>query len=234
VAKGESVVRVWDLDTRQVRVLDAGDGRPIASCDFLPDGRLLTPGPAGVRVWDLQSGNSNLILKGAAVLARPSPDGRYLLVFRGEVRPGGAVGTAFVHDLRDNRSWDLTSHGTQITNLAWHPSGTQVVTSSLDGIVRVGPLTGEEPHLLIGHEAAVWDLEVEPNGRLIVSAGNDGTVRMWPVPEGRPLHTLPHRELLEHLRSLTNVRVVSDIQSPGGYRLTFEPFSGWNRTPPSW
>ncbi len=53
VAPGENVVRVWDLETRAVRVLAAADGAPIGSLAFLPDGRLLAAGPAGVRMWDL-------------------------------------------------------------------------------------------------------------------------------------------------------------------------------------
>ena len=143
VARGEAVVRVWDLDTREVRVLEPGDRQPIASCEFLPDGRLLTSGPAGVRLWDLATSTSDSDLKGAAVRARPSPDGRYVLVLRGELRPGGAVGTAFVYDLREKRSWDLTSHGTEVTSSRLAPVGQQVLTGSLDGIVRVGQLYGE-------------------------------------------------------------------------------------------
>ena len=110
----------------------------------------------------------------------------------------------------------------------------QVVTGSRDGIVRVGKLTGEEPHLLMGHEGTVVGLEVEPGGRWIASGGDDGTVRMWPMPEGQPFHTLPLDELLERLRAVTNYRVVEDAATPGGYRLDFEPFKGWKGEPPRW
>ena len=111
--------------------------------------------------------------------------------------------------------------------MAWDPSGRLVVTGSRDGIVRAGPVTGEEPHLLFGHEGAVRDVAVDPEGRWIASASEDGTVRLWPLPlEGRPLHTLPHDELLDRLRSFTNFRVVPDPAAAGGYRLDFEPFSG--------
>ena len=60
--------------------------------------------------------------------------------------------------------------------MAW-ASPEQVVTGSRDGIVRVGTLTGEEPHLLMGHEGTVLSLQVEPGGRWIASGGDDGTVR---------------------------------------------------------
>jgi WD40 repeat protein len=232
--RGEAVVRVWDLDTREVRVLEAGDHKPIATVEFMPDGRLLASGPGGVRLWDLGSETSTLLLEGAAVFARPSPDGRYLLILSGELRPGGGTGSASVYDMKEKRSWDLTSHGAEITNVAWHPSGQQVLTGSLDGTVRVGHLTGEEPHLLMGHTGPVWGLEAEPEGRWFVSAGSDGTARIWPMPEGQPFHTLPRGELLDRLRALTNYRIVDDSKSSSGHRLDFEPFRGWNRRPPRW
>jgi WD40 repeat protein len=232
-ARGEAVIRVWDLDTRAVRVLEPGDGKPISNVEFMPDGRLLAAGPGGVRQWNVDTGSSTLVLEGAAMRALPSPDGRHLLILNGEMRPGGGAGPASVYDLMEKRSWTLASHGTEITSVAWHPSG-QVLTGSLDGMVRVGALTGEEPHLLMGHEAAVWNLAAEPGGRWFASTGNDGTVRIWPMPEGQPFHTLQRSELLDRLRALTNYRIVADPSTASGYRLDFEPFTGWNRKLPSW
>jgi WD40 repeat protein len=148
--RGEAVIRVWDLETREVRVLEAGDHKPVGSVEFLPDGRLLAVGPGGVRLWDLATETSTLLLESPSIMARPSPDGRYLLILRGELRAGGGAGSASVYDMKDKRSWDLTSHGGEVTSVAWHPSGKQVLTGSLEGLVRVGRLTGEEPHLSWG------------------------------------------------------------------------------------
>ena len=145
VAPGEAVVRVWNLDTREVRVLDAGDGKGIGKVAFMPDGRLLSSGPGGVRVWDLTNETSTTLIESGAADALPSPDGRHFLVFRAGLRPGGAVGTAFVHDIQEKQSWDLTSHAAEITSIAWHPSGKYVVTGSRDGTIRLGELSGEEP-----------------------------------------------------------------------------------------
>jgi WD40 repeat protein len=166
--------------------------------------------------------------------AQPSPDGRQLLGLRAVLGPGGGVGTAIVSDLEGKGVRSLENHGNQVTCVAWDPSGRLVVTGSRDGIVRLGPATGEEPHLLFGHERAVHDVEVDPEGRWIASASEDGTVRLWPLPlEGPPLHTLPHDALVDRLRSFTNFRVVPDPAAAGGYRLDFEAFTGWNRKPPT-
>jgi WD40 repeat protein len=230
----ERLVRVWDLETRQPVVLDAGDAQPIFSVEFWPDGRLLSAGGAGARLWEASGRGSTVVLEGAAV-ARRSPDGRRLLGLRARVGPGGAVGTAVVSDIEGKAVRSLDAHGTEVTSIAWDPSGRLVVTGSRNGVVRVGPATGEEPHLLLGHEGAVRDVEVESGGQWVASTGEDGTVRLWPLPtEERPFHTLPYEELLGRLRSFTNFRVVPDPAAAGGYRLDFEPFTGWNRKPPSW
>jgi WD40 repeat protein len=148
------------------------------------------------------------------------------------MRPGGAVGRAAVYDAQNKRSWELTAHGSEVTSVQWIAD--QVVTASRDGIVRVGKVTGEEPHLLMGHEGAVGGLAVAPDHRWIGSVGVDGTVRTWPVPEGQPFHTLPLDDLLNRLRAVTNYRVIGDVAAPGGYRLDFEPFKGWKGPPPRW
>jgi len=226
------IVRVFDLETGDVKSFDPGDGKDLISIAFLPDGHLLTSSFGGLRRIDVDTGSSELLVQqpGAAFLG---PDGRHVLLLRTE-NPNFPEGTASVYDLRERRSWPLTTHGREVTLMAWDPSGTRIVTGSRDGIVRGGPVTGEEPHLLIGHKAPIWGVRVDPTGRLVASTSEDGTVRIWPMPEGRPIHTLPQDAFLEKLRSLTNVRIVPDGSAPTGYRTTFLPFQGWGREPPAW
>jgi WD40 repeat protein len=227
------VIRVFDLDTGDVKSFDPGDGKDIKTVAFLPDGGLLISGFGGLRRLDLETGSFELLhaQPGGAFLG---PDGRHLLLLDTGDNVQEPVGTASVYDLRDRRGWPLASHGDQVTLMAWDPKGQRVVTGSRDGIVRVGPVTGEEPHLLIGHEGPIWGVRVDPTGRLVASTGVDGTVRIWPMPEGQPLHTWSRDALLDKLRSLTNVRVVPDASAASGYRTTFLPFQGWGREPPTW
>ena len=110
-APGENVVRVWDLETREVRVLAAADGAPIATLAFLPDGRLLAAGPGGVRLWDLQ-GHLDLRCPDVVAKVLPSPDGRRLLLLRAPLRPGGAVGGS-VYDFDGQRSSPLVRTATE-------------------------------------------------------------------------------------------------------------------------
>jgi WD40 repeat protein len=226
----DAVARVWDLETGDVQVLDPGDGKTVTSPRFLPDEKLLTGGGA-LRLWDLKSGESETLLSEVVLPAVVGPRDRYVLVGLGGYSAEERV--PHLYDLQEGTIRRLTSHGERVTSMAWHPSGKQIVTSSIDGVIRAGSVTGEEPHLFLGHDGLTL-VTVSPDGKWIASAGFDGTLRLWPWPgEGRPFHTLPHDELMKQLRSLTNYRVVRDDGSITGYSLELGPFPGWEE-PPCW
>jgi WD40 repeat protein len=103
----------------------------------------------------------------------------------------------------------------------------------MDGIVRVGRLSGGRTHVLVGHKGAIDQIAISPDLRWVATTGEDDTLRLWPMPDltKPPLHTLPHEELLAKLRSLTNFRVVRDSSSANGWMVEIDPFPGWKNLP---
>jgi len=162
-----------------------------------------------------------------------SHDGRLLLVSPTQSRAFNPPGEELLlFDLTADTSRRITTHGARIQSGRLAPSGRVVVTGGADGVVRVGPVTGEEPHLLIGHKGPVFGLAVSPDERWIASS-SDEAISIWPMPDVTkpPLHTLPHAELLAKLDALTNVRVVRDPSSATGWREEIGPFAGWQDAP---
>ncbi len=98
--------------------------------------------------------------------------------------------------------------------------------------MRVGPITGETPHWLMGHEGGLADVAVHPDGQWIASTEYvKGEVRLWPMPHGKPFVGLPYAEFLNRLRALTNVRSVADQNSLTGYHIENTYFPGWENAP---
>jgi len=135
--------------------------------------------------------------------------------------------------LETGESRVIHSHGAWPATVAIDSTDQLLVTGDFEGTIRVGPITGEEPHLLFGHRGIVRSIAVSPDGHWIASGGDDGTVRLWPMPDldKPPFHTLPHDELISKLHTLTNLRIVADPESPSGWRIDYDPFPGWEEVP---
>jgi WD40 repeat protein len=129
----------------------------------------------------------------------------------------------------------MSSHGNNVFIPAFDPSGKLALSTTRDGLVQVGPVTGEDPHILFAHEGLVRSTKVSSDGQWIASAGEDRIIRLWPMPDmdEPPFHTLPYEEILDRLRAVTNVRVVEDEASSTGYRRYTASFPGW-KTVPEW
>ena len=93
-------------------------------------------------------------------------------------------------------------------------------------------MSGEEPHLLLGHSNFPAAVAVSPDARWIASVSEDG-LSLWPMPDVTqpPLHTLPYDELMAKLDALTNLRVVRDPTASTGWKLDVGPFPGWKDVP---
>jgi len=224
-------IQLWDLETGETQILDAGDGKPLFSLQFIEEGRLITSGPGGLRAWDLDTGESEILIPDR--VGGVSPDGRY--VVGGILDPERVARDVTVFDLESGESWKLPSGDGIIVRPIWHPSSRALIASDREGAIRIVPIDGGPVHFLYGHSDFAA-LAVDKAGKWIASASqNDGTLRLWSMPDLSmpPFHTLPHDELIARLKAMTNYRVMKDETSPSGYKIGYGPFPGWD-TVPEW
>lgn len=230
-APGEPI-SVLDLETGDVQTLSVGVGLKLGAPRFTPDGRLVlstskeNSDEGDLRIWNLEDGSHEVLLD------RPgsfdlTPDGRFLLASRKsyDLEP-------VLYDLVKGTSLPLSSHGKAAGGVALDATGQIVVTRRADGLLQVGLVTGESPHLLVGSEGTGFSPVVSPDGQWI-AAQHGNSIRLWPVPDMTrpPLHTLPLDQLLAKLRTLTNLRVVPDPESETGWDFDLDPFPGWEEVP---
>jgi WD40 repeat protein len=244
--RGPKTLRVWDLETGELRLFDLPEGtsseegfkRGILDVAFVDESTLYAAGDGGIRRWDLESGEHELVFAtepGHHAGMTLGQDGRTALVIEGSVaKDTEGWGPVKIVDLVTGGSRALPAFGEPLGSaIALDPSGTVAATGDREGIVRVGRLSGGEPHLLVGHEGPVDFVAISPDLRWVASTGQDETLRLWPMPEldEPPLHAWPRDELVAKLRSLTNIRVVPDPESDQGWTVELDPFPGWLEIP---
>ncbi len=100
----------------------------------------------------------------------------------------------------------LRGHTNLVSQLVFSPDGKRMVTSSLDGTVKVwDPVKGNTLLSLDGHKKPVRAVAYSPDGKRIATASEDGTARVWDAENGKQLF-----ELHGHRGFVTGVAFSSD------------------------
>jgi WD40 repeat protein len=75
----------------------------------------------------------------------------------------------------------ITGHHGQVTSIVFSSDGSQIVSGSADGTVRIRPVASSEEQLapIPGHDACVNQVAFSSDGSRLVSGSDDKTVRIW-------------------------------------------------------
>ncbi len=196
-------IRVFDLATGAFRDIDPrvnGDDcltegafqYYVQQVRFLPDGRLLAETLSGLRLFDVEPGTSRVLRAKTKSECRmwdvtPSPDGRTLA----ELGAPGTVGIG-LSPLEGGPRREITTHGSDVWPVAFDPSGSSSSPETEPASSGWVPTTGEEPHLLYGHEKLIQQprrLSRRAVDRLVLGRRNDPPVADAQGP------TVPHAPL---------------------------------------
>lgn len=187
----DAIVRVLDLETRQVRQFKAhGPGGRGCSAAWLPDGRLVVGGAGrpDIAVYALDgspmvpwSKVTNGVVKAVAVAPRRG------LVFavgwNGKIAVWKHDGT-FVREVE-------TGHSSWFETMVLSGDESLLAAGGGDHLVRLWRVGADGqlaplPHLG-GHDALVTSLAWSPDGRLLASGSSDGAVRLWNAATWQPI-----------------------------------------------
>ena len=224
----ENHLKVWDLETLElVAVHDPETKIDLDASEFTYDNDLLWADTQGLHRWNFRTGEHRLVFPGDIGHLRASADGRIAV----PAVKNGVTGDLTVIDLVTGEETPITTHG----DTAWYdvdPTGQILATLTRDGVLRVGPITGEEPHRAQVDIEFVQRIRVDPLGRWVAIVTRQETV-LWPIPDldEPPFHTLPHDRVVAELEAMTNYRLVADPESSSGWGLEWTTFPGWEDPP---
>jgi acyl carrier protein len=216
-AAQDGTARVWDVREPVAPVLPAG---AVSGAAFESGGTRLVTGDPGepVRAWDTATWRRVAAQRGSTRRFFAAGDGTVQLSDPLSGKPLGRDELAVnaTRSLVATQEYDtsiriidrtsgrtisiLRGHSTSgsrpyeppITQAAFSPDGTRLVSVGVDGTARIWVVeTGRQVAILRGHGNIINSAVFDPTGRKVVTTGKDGAARIWNAATGETEAVLP-------------------------------------------
>lgn len=196
-------MKIWNADpVDELHETDDGEDTDFEynNISYSPDGQryVSTTEDGTLEVKDAASGK--VLLTTSIVdeegyyntFATFSPDGQQILCFASETEYAAALPTSLsILDATTGEViHELVGHSDRVTSASFSQDGKRIITSSIDGTIRVWDAEiGEEIYFLDGYEAwndFITNATFCPDDQHITATFEDGTLRSWrfqPLPE---------------------------------------------------
>ncbi|SOD65683.1 WD40 repeat [Streptomyces zhaozhouensis] len=217
---GVDSVWLWDTATGEARHTLAVDERERGyQVAFSPDGgTLATAGDGTVRLWDVATGRNRETLagpEGQAASAAFAPDGGTLAT------ANWADGDVRLVDMETGEARAFTAEEGPLTSVVFHPNGSSLATTGVDGVRLWDTATGETRVLYRGQANGA---AFSPLGTTLATAGDDGVVRTWDVATGEERRNLHgHDGPVSAVAFSPNGHALATVGRDGAVRLWRAP-----------
>jgi WD40 repeat protein/serine/threonine protein kinase len=180
------LVTLWDLATNQPIHTFAAHDMSVLELAFSSDGRRIATAGQTVKVWDVEKGSHEQMLRELAAgegqmwAAAFSPDGRLVAT----IRNGGTAASQSIELWETSTGKQLRtiqSHSREaVIDIEFHPDGKRLAAAQLfEGVVTWDVETGRQIGVLAGHAGAVRHVAYSADGRVLASSGDDGQIWIW-------------------------------------------------------
>lgn len=194
---GYQVVRIWEAGSAAAKtMLSVAEGH-VTALAFSPQGTTLAAGTDGaIYRWDVESlvpRSTPVTVEGRVNGLRYSADGRLLAA----ATDNGALLFREPADRQREGPLRLAGHVGGVTGIALSPNGETIVTSGVDGTVRLwNPQSGSvdkiEPDVVLRRQRPSVAVAYSPDGKLFAAGGSDA-ITLWNVKDGVETATLKNR-----------------------------------------